>query len=123
MASWSSWRSACFSCAGAARQTYGPEDTPAGVVRNYVLALQKADYSRAYGYLAENTFQATQAQYQQSMANLAQPIADSSVEIGAAQPATDTETTITLTVVQNTVGLFSAPFKPEPDSFPGPPGG
>ena len=28
-------------------QTYGPEDSPEGVVRNFVLALQADDYSRA----------------------------------------------------------------------------
>jgi len=34
-------------------QEYGPEDTPQGVVRNYVLALDNGDYARAYGYLHE----------------------------------------------------------------------
>jgi hypothetical protein len=34
-------------------QDYRPEDTPAGVVYNYVLALYQADYRRAFGYLAE----------------------------------------------------------------------
>ncbi len=34
-------------------QDYGPDDSPQGVVRNYVLALQQGDYSRAYGYLQE----------------------------------------------------------------------
>ncbi len=33
--------------------TYGPEDTPGGVVRNYVVALQRRDYDRAYACLAE----------------------------------------------------------------------
>ncbi len=32
--------------------TYGPDDTAAGVARNYFLALQKGDYARAYGYLS-----------------------------------------------------------------------
>ena len=30
---------------------YGIEDSPEGVLRNYVLALEKGDYQRAYGYL------------------------------------------------------------------------
>ena len=34
-------------------QTYMAEDTPDGVVHNYVLAVQMGDYDRAYGYLAE----------------------------------------------------------------------
>jgi hypothetical protein len=36
-------------------QTYGEESTPAGVVRNYLLALQQQDYERAYSYLAEDS--------------------------------------------------------------------
>ncbi|MEE8389746.1 MAG: hypothetical protein V3S14_02980 [Anaerolineae bacterium] len=32
--------------------TYQPEDTPEGVAHNYLLALQKKDYERAYGYLS-----------------------------------------------------------------------
>ena len=31
-------------------QQYGTDDTPAGVTRNYILALQKGDYERAYSY-------------------------------------------------------------------------
>jgi hypothetical protein len=34
-------------------QNYGPEDIPEGVVRNYILALHKQDYTRAYGYLKD----------------------------------------------------------------------
>jgi hypothetical protein len=33
--------------------TYLPEDTPAGVVYDYVLAIQRQDLDRAYGYLAD----------------------------------------------------------------------
>jgi len=32
--------------------TFQPEDTPAGVAHNYLLALQKKEYERAYGYLS-----------------------------------------------------------------------
>jgi len=34
-------------------QDYRADDSPEGVVHNYVLALQKRDYERAYSYLAE----------------------------------------------------------------------
>jgi hypothetical protein len=33
---------------------YQSEDTPAGVVFNYLLALQRGDYDRAYGYLSRS---------------------------------------------------------------------
>lgn len=32
--------------------TYLPEDTPEGVVSNYLLALREGNYERAYGYLS-----------------------------------------------------------------------
>ncbi len=32
--------------------TYLPEDTPDGVVHNYILAVQQGDFEKAYGYLA-----------------------------------------------------------------------
>ena len=32
--------------------TFQPDDTPAGVAHNYLLALQKKEYERAYGYLS-----------------------------------------------------------------------
>ena len=35
------------------RETYLPDDTPEGVVHNYLLAILQKDYVRAYGYLAE----------------------------------------------------------------------
>jgi len=34
-------------------QTYVGENTPDGVVHNFVLALQKDDFQKAYGYLAD----------------------------------------------------------------------
>jgi hypothetical protein len=33
--------------------TYQPDDTPQGVVFNFILALQQKDYARAYAYLVE----------------------------------------------------------------------
>ncbi len=32
--------------------TYMPEDTPQGIAHNYLLALEKEEYERAYGYLS-----------------------------------------------------------------------
>ena len=48
-------------------QTYGPEDSPEGVVRNYVLALQADDYLRAYGYLQDATDKPNFSTFQQSL--------------------------------------------------------
>jgi hypothetical protein len=98
-------------------QAYGPEDTPEGVIRNYVLALQKADYARAYGYLAENTFQTSPEQYRQSMSNLAQAISDTSIQIETSQAVTPTEASVSLAIVQNSVGLFSTPARQDQTAY------
>lgn len=36
--------------------TYIPDDTPKGVVHNYLLALQREDYEKAYGYLSPTVY-------------------------------------------------------------------
>ncbi len=40
-------------------QAYLPEDTPEGVVHNFVLAIQQRDVERAYGYLADKDYKPT----------------------------------------------------------------
>lgn len=34
-------------------EAYGTEDTPDGIVRNYILAIHNEDYAKAYGYLQD----------------------------------------------------------------------
>ena len=43
---------AFFTALNRPEASYLPDDTPEGVVHNYLLALQKGDYDRAYGYLS-----------------------------------------------------------------------
>jgi hypothetical protein len=45
------------------KQGYGPEDSPAGIVRNYILAIDKEDYERAYRYLADLPHKPTYATF------------------------------------------------------------
>ena len=47
-------------------QVYLPEDTPDGVVHNYVLALLQKDYEKAYGYLADLENKPTLSEFRQS---------------------------------------------------------
>jgi hypothetical protein len=46
--------------------TYGPEDTPEGVVRNYVVAVFQRDYEKAYSYLADKKDKPTLEQFRES---------------------------------------------------------
>jgi hypothetical protein len=45
---------------------YVSEDNPKGVVQNYVLALYKMDYARAYGYLVDGTYKPTLEGFRQT---------------------------------------------------------
>ena len=48
---------------------YVPDDNPAGVVQNYVVALYKHDYQKAYTYVADLQNKPTLDQFQQSFLN------------------------------------------------------
>jgi hypothetical protein len=48
-------------------QTYGPEDSPEGVLRNYLLAINRKDFSRAYEYLLDTE---TKPDFEQFQINL-----------------------------------------------------
>lgn len=63
-------------------QEFGPEDTPDGVVRNYVLALQKGDYHRAYGYLQDDENKPDFTSFQQTYLQVDGEIARAAVQLG-----------------------------------------
>ena len=51
------------------KQEYVPDDTPEGVVRDYVLAIYKDDYEKAYAYLAETDNKPTYNEFRQAFFN------------------------------------------------------
>jgi hypothetical protein len=89
---------------------YGPDDTPAGVVRNYVLALNQADYERAYGYLLDTPGRPSYDSFRQSF--LVEKIDPSNVavEIGAASQ-TAGEAVVDLTLIHASSGPFNDAFR------------
>jgi len=70
-------------------QDYGPEDSPQGVVRNYVLALQAGDYQRAYGYLQEGGNKPTFSSFQQMTLQNEISTAAVAVQLGETQITAD----------------------------------
>lgn len=48
-------------------QTYLPEDTPEGVVHNFVLAIQQRDVERVYNYLADKDYKPTYDDVRQAL--------------------------------------------------------
>ena len=63
-------------------QDYGSDDTPEGVVRNYVLALQKGDYQRAYVYLQDEEDKPDFIAFQRSHLQDEEEIARAAVQLG-----------------------------------------
>ena len=46
------------------KQTYRPEDTPQGIVYNYLLALERSDYQRAFEYIGDEENKGTFDEFQ-----------------------------------------------------------
>lgn len=88
---------------------YGPDDTPDGVVRNYIVALQKQDYERAYSYMADIQDKPTLARFTQPLAGpQAQEIASTSLEIFAVDlDASGNTAAVQVNMVRGTTGLFT----------------
>lgn len=63
-------------------QAYGAEDTPEGVVRNYVLALQQQDYDRAYTYTAEQRDRPDFENFRLDILSLDNEILNTGLQIG-----------------------------------------
>ncbi|GAB4501994.1 MAG: hypothetical protein Fur0035_15390 [Anaerolineales bacterium] len=60
---------------------YGAEDIPDGVVRNYIIALHKGEYERAYGYLADLPNKPAAEKFRQDIGNGSVNLASAGIEI------------------------------------------
>jgi hypothetical protein len=64
---------------------YVADDTPAGVVQNYIVALHKHDDQKAYGYLADLENKPTLEEFQQSVLNHSVDPSNAALELGEAE--------------------------------------
>jgi hypothetical protein len=87
-------------------QAYGAEDSPEGVIRNYVLALQNQDYPRAYSYLADKDGKPTYDAFHRVFLN-GQFNPSTALQVGSIQYITSTESTVSVTVLFAGGGPFS----------------
>jgi hypothetical protein len=80
---------------------YVDESTPAGVAQNYVLALQRRDYERAYSYLAVTDTTPDFIHFQQEFLNYQESaVARLAVEIGETTYSQGTQTALVqLTII------------------------
>lgn len=90
--------------------SYGDDSTPAGALQNYLLAVQKQDYARAYTYLPESPNKPTLLAFEQPfMSYQSQEVANSSVEIGQTfEDAQTASATVQLSILMGNQGLFGS---------------
>ena len=88
-------------------QTYGAEDTPEGVIRNYVLALQNRDFERAYGYLADKDNKPTLDAFRQAFLNRQLDISNAAIQIGSVELTGSDQAMVEVTIVYASSDPFS----------------
>ncbi len=91
------------------QQAYQPENTPEGVVHNYVLALHQGDYQRAYGYLQDADEKPTFAQFQQNFFENTWALENSSAHIDTSDETGD-DAYVAITVTHNSSFPFEQPW-------------
>ena len=91
-------------------QTYVPDDTPEGVVHNYVLALLKKDYEKAYGYLADLDHKPTYDEFRKSFLNGIVNPNNGAVDIGTSETTRD-EASVEVTMINNASDPFSTGYR------------
>jgi len=91
-------------------QTYVADDTPEGVVHNYVLAVLNKDYEKAYGYLAELKYKPTYEEFRRAFLNGKVNPQNQAVDIGASDIVGDTAT-VELQLITNSSDPFSTGYR------------
>ncbi len=94
---------------GQSQATYLPEDTPDGVVHNYVLAVLNKDYPRAYGYLADLDSKPSYDTFRQAFAVGRVNPGENGIKVGAAEITGDSAT-VDVTMLNPSGGPFSSGF-------------
>lgn len=91
-------------------QTYVAEDTPEGVVHNYVLAVLNGDYQKAYGYLADLENKPTYEQFRDAFIKGVVNPNNSAVDIGDSEINTDTAS-VDVALIYNPSDPFSTGYR------------
>jgi hypothetical protein len=89
---------------------YVADDTPEGVVNNYVLAVLNRDYQRAYGYLADLEHKPTYEEFRQSFFNGAVNPGNVGLDVGTAD-INDDEAVVNITLVYSPSDPFSTGYE------------
>lgn len=94
------------------QQTYGDETTPEGVLRNYIIAVQKQDFERAYGFLSDTAKgKPARAAFQQTLIASQNEMLRTEVDLGQAQFADDATAVVPVTLIHNVDSPFNTPYR------------
>jgi hypothetical protein len=91
-------------------QTYIADDTPEGVVHNYVVAVLEKDYEKAYGYLADLDHKPDYEEFRRAFLNGLVNPGDSAVDIGEAEIINE-EAYVDVALVYNPSDPFSTGYR------------
>lgn len=91
-------------------QTYVSDETPEGVVHNYVVAVLNKDYQKAYGYLADLENQPTYDEFHESFLTGTVNPDSSGVDIGQSDITGD-DATVEVTLVYSPSDPFSTGYR------------
>lgn len=86
-------------------QDYASDDTPQNVVRNYVLALEKKDFARAYAYLRQGAGKPDFERFRQDFIGRGLDISNVAVQIGETQPSVK-DVIVSVVVIRSGGGPF-----------------
>jgi hypothetical protein len=88
---------------------YVADDNPAGVVQNYVVAIHKHDYEKAYGYLMDQANKPSLEQFQQAFLNHNLDPKNTALELGKTE-ITGKNATVQLNVNNSPREPFSSEY-------------
>ena len=91
-------------------QTYISDETPEGVVHNYVVAVLNKDYEKAYSYLADLDNKPTYEEFRDSFLKGMVNPNNSGVDIGQSDITGD-DATVEVTLVYNPSDPFSTDYR------------
>lgn len=91
-------------------QTYVSDGTPEGVVHNYVVAVLKKDYEKAYGYLADLENKPTYEQFRDAFLKGVVNPTGQAVDIGGSEITGDTAS-VEVALIYNPSDPFSTGYR------------
>jgi hypothetical protein len=84
---------------------YVAEDTPQGIVSNYILALHRGDYQKAYGYIYEAEYKPSLEKFQQVFITKQNNLSSVSPQVGESN-IQEKQAYVTIRTVQTEGGPF-----------------